>query len=106
MGEMGMIDVIKQARTLQKQLDEVQKRAERQQVTASAGGGMVEVTMNGKLHVLSVNIEAKLVAGGDVCMIQDLVRAAFNDAIGKARKMVAGEMQKVTGGLNIPGLGS
>jgi len=73
-------------------------------VTGTAGGGMVSVTANGGMEIVNVVINPEAIKSGDVDMLQDLVLAASNDALKKARQMMADEMKSVTGGMNIPGL--
>jgi hypothetical protein len=72
-------------------------------VTASAGGGMVQVVANGRPQIVSVTIEKEVVDPDDVDMLQDLVLAAVNDALGKSQEMVSNEMNKLTGGMKLPG---
>ncbi len=71
---------------------------------ASAGGGMVKVVANGGQKIESIILEKEVVDPEDVEMLQDLVLAAVNDALKKSQEMVSAEMNKLTGGLNIPGL--
>jgi len=104
MAEMGMLDMLRQARDLQKRMSKVQKKVEKQRITASSGGGMVNVEITGKLEVRKVEIEQALIDRGDTRMLCDLVAAAVNSAITKAQEMVAAEMKEVTGGLDIPGI--
>ncbi len=73
-------------------------------VEASAGGGMVKVVANGGQKIESIILEKEVVDPEDVEMLQDLVLAAVNDALKKSQEMVSAEMNKLTGGLNIPGL--
>jgi hypothetical protein len=98
-----MGDLLRQAQDLQSKLSALQEEASRKRVEASAGGGMVTAVVNGKLEVLSVKIDASVVASGDREMIEDLVVAAVNEGIRKAQQMMAEEMSRVTGGLKIPG---
>jgi hypothetical protein len=100
----SMMEMMKQARDLQKKMGKVQKKVAKTEITATAGGGMVTVVMNGKLEVRRVTIEPSLVTDGDVRMIQDLITSAVNAAIQKAQDMMAEEMKQATGGMNIPGL--
>ncbi|GIW43648.1 MAG: nucleoid-associated protein, YbaB/EbfC family [Candidatus Binatia bacterium] len=100
-GSLG--DIFAQAQELQKRLAKVQEEVAALTVQATAGGGMVTVEMNGKLEVIRVTIDPQVVASGDVEMLEDLVKAAVNQAIHKAQQAVAEEMRKVTGGLKIPG---
>ncbi len=104
MSEPGMMDMVKQARDMQKKMGKVQKRIAKMEITANAGGGMVTVVVNGNLEVKRVSIEPGLVSEGDVRMIEDLVTSATNAAIKKAQDLMAEEMKQVTGGMNLPGL--
>jgi len=97
---------MKQAQKIQSEIARVQQELSRKTVDASAGGGMVTVVANGKQEIISVKIEPEVVTSGDIEMIQDLVLAAVNEALKKSQEMIAEEMRKITGGLNIPGLGS
>jgi hypothetical protein len=72
---------------------------------ASAGGGMVTATVNGHYDLVGLVIDKQVVDPNDVSMLQDLVLAAVNQAIAKMRSLAQAEMAKLTGGLNIPGLG-
>jgi DNA-binding YbaB/EbfC family protein len=82
----------------------LQEEAATKTVTGSAGGGMVTVTANGAMELVGVVINPEAVKGGDADMLQDLVMAASNDALRKARQMMADQMKEVTGGMNVPGL--
>ena len=96
--------MMKQAQKMQAQILKIQEEMAERTVEASSGGGMVSVTANGKQEVLSVRIEREVVDPEDVEMLQDLVLAAVNEALKKAQEMVAEEMAKVTGGLQLPGM--
>ena len=94
-----------QAQQLQAQLQKIQElQAELETLTSegSAGGGVVKVVMTGKQTVESVFIDPEVV--DDVELLQDLVAAAFNDAVSKSQEMASEKMGGITGGLNIPGL--
>ncbi|MBI1865490.1 MAG: YbaB/EbfC family nucleoid-associated protein [Nitrospirae bacterium] len=97
-------DIMKQAQAVQERLKQVQEEAGGKTVEATAGGGMVTVVMNGRQEVQSVKIDRSVVNPDDVEMLEDLVSAAFNEALRRAQAMMSEEMAKVTGGLNIPGL--
>ena len=98
--------MMKQAQEMQAKLVAVQERLATIEVGGTSGGGMVDVTLNGKGEMRRVRIDPSLVNGGEAGMIEDLVVAAFNDAKAKLDARVAQEMAKVTGGLNLPpGLG-
>jgi DNA-binding YbaB/EbfC family protein len=101
----GIGDLFKQAQDLQERLQRVQAEAGERTVEASAGGGMVRATVNGRLEVLRLQIEPGALEGGDVEMLQDLVIAAVNQALRNAQQQMADEMSKLTGGLKLPGLG-
>ncbi|MCX5885944.1 MAG: YbaB/EbfC family nucleoid-associated protein [Proteobacteria bacterium] len=102
----NMGSIMKQAQKIQAEMARVQDELSRKTVEASAGGGMVTVVANGKQEIISVKIEPEVVTSGDIEMIQDLVLAAVNEALKKSQEMTTEEMRKITGGLNIPGLGS
>src|SRR5437867_1406046 len=101
-GNMG--NILKQAQAMQAQMAKVQEQAASKTVTGTAGGGSVTVTATGAMQLVGIVIDPEVVKGGDVEMVQDLVMAASNDALRKAREMMADEMKSVTGGLNVPGL--
>ncbi len=101
-GNMG--NILKQAQAMQAQMAKVQEQASAKTVTGTAGGGSVTVTANGAMQLLGIIIDPEVVKSGDVEMVQDLVMAASNDALRKARDMMADEMKSVTGGMNVPGL--
>jgi DNA-binding YbaB/EbfC family protein len=100
----GMGKMMKQAQQLQTKMMKMQEELAEKTVEATAGGGMVKVIANGRQQVVSIEIEQEVVDPEDVDMLQDLVLAAVNDALAKSQEMVSGEMSKLTGGLNIPGL--
>lgn len=98
-------DIMREAQKLQAQMQKVQEEAKKKTVEASAGGGMVTVTANGAGELVSVKIEKDVVNPDDVEMLQDLILAAANEALRRAQQMVSEEMGKLTGGLQLPGLG-
>jgi DNA-binding YbaB/EbfC family protein len=100
----NMANLMKQAQAMQAQMAKLQEEAAAKTVVGTAGGGMVTVTANGGMEIVNVVINPEAAKGGDVDMLQDLVLAASNDALKKAREMVADQMKSVTGGMNIPGL--
>ncbi len=100
----GMGKMLKQAQKLQSNMAKLQEEMAEKTVEATAGGGMVKVVVNGKHQVLSTQIEKEVVDPEDVEMLQDLIIAAVNEALEKSQEMVSVEMNKLTGGLNIPGL--
>ena len=97
-------NIMKQAQKMQAQIAKVQEELADKTVEASAGGGMVTVVVNGKQEVLAIKIEPEVIDAQDTEMLQDLVVAAVNEGLRKSQEMVAEEMKKITGGLQIPGL--
>jgi nucleoid-associated protein EbfC len=102
LGNMG--NILKQAQAMQAKMAKVQEEASTKKVTGTAGGGSVAVTANGAMQLVGIVIDPEVVKSGDVEMVQDLVLAASNDALKKAREMMADEMKSVTGGMNVPGM--
>ncbi|MFH1349363.1 MAG: YbaB/EbfC family nucleoid-associated protein [Pseudomonadota bacterium] len=102
-----MGNILKQAQQIQSKMAKLQEELGDKTVEASAGGGMVMVVVNGRQEVLSIKIEPEVVDPDDPEMLQDLILAAVNDGLNKAKNMVTEEMGKITKGLglpNIPGL--
>ncbi len=100
----GMGKMMKQAQQLQTKMMKMQEELAGRTVEGTAGGGMIKAVANGKQQIVSISIEAEVVDPEDVEMLQDLVLAAVNDALNRSQEMVSGEMGKLTGGMNIPGL--
>jgi len=102
--KFDMNSIMQQAQKMQDQMAKVQKELENIEVEGSAGGGMVTVKINGKQELLSVKIEPEVMTE-DVEMLEDLVLAATNQALSRAKDSAEEQMQKVTGGMmgNLPG---
>jgi len=100
----GMQDMLRQAQMMQKKMASVQEEMKVREVEATSGGGMVCVRARGSQEIVSIVIDKSVVEAGDVEMLQDLVLAAVNDALKKAKGMMEEEMAKITGGLKIPGM--
>ena len=100
----GLGNMLKQAQEMHSKISQLQEVMAEKRVETTSGGGMVSVVMSGKQEILSIRIDPEVVNREDVEMLQDLVRAAVNEAIRKSQEMVTEEMKKITGGLNIPGL--
>ena len=94
--------LMKQAQAMQARVAELQERMAAREVEGRAGGGMVVVTMNGKGEVKGVHIDPSLVDPDDVEVLEDLLVTACADAKAKAKAEMAGEMEKLTGGLPLP----
>jgi hypothetical protein len=86
-------------------MKKVQEEIAKEEVTGSSGGGMVEVTINGKFEVVDVRIEKKLLKGDDAQMLEDLILAAVNNAMSKVQELIKGRLGQFTGGLQLPGIG-
>lgn len=99
-----MQEVLRQAQRMQERLARVQEELAGKTVEASSGGGMVTAVVNGRQEVVSIRIEKEVVSPEDVELLQDLVAGAVNEAMSRSRKMMADEMAKITGGMNLPGL--
>lgn len=95
-------NLMKQAQQMQGKMAEMQAKMAEMEVTGASGGGMLEVTVNGKLEVKKVKIDKALVDPEDVEVLEDLIVAAFNDAKGKVEADMQDEMARLTGGLNLP----
>jgi len=96
--------MIRQAQEMQSRLAKLQEEMAEKTVEASSGGGMVTVTVNGRQEVLSVRIEKEVISPDEAELLQDLVRAAVNEALLRSREMMSAEMAKITGGLSFPGM--
>jgi nucleoid-associated protein EbfC len=99
-GNMGKM--MKQVQQMQKQMAKLQEELNEMTAEATSGGGVVRVVANGKKEVLEINIEKEALEDADVEMLQDLILSAVNEALRRAEEMAAEEMQKITGGLNLP----
>jgi len=99
-----MQEVLRQAQRMQERLARAQEELAEKTVEASSGGGMVTAVVNGRQEVVSIRIEKEVVSPEDVELLQDLVAGAVNEAMSRSRKMMADEMAKITGGMNLPGL--
>jgi hypothetical protein len=101
----GRPDMRQQIMRLQEQMLQTQQSLGEQTVTATAGGGVVQVVMTGKQEVQSITIDPEVVNPEDVEMLQDLIVAAVNEAIEQSQALAANQMGALTGGLNLGGLG-
>lgn len=100
----GFGNIMKEAQKLQAQLEAMKVEVGRREVEASAGGGMVTVKANGNQEILSIKLDPEVINPNDAQMLEDLILAATNEALRKAREMLSAEMGKLAGGLKIPGL--
>ena len=100
----NLSDLMKQAQKLQGKMLEMQEELGHRTVTAQAGGGMVEAVANGRQELVSLRIDPEVASPEEVEMLQDLVLAAVNEALNKAKEMVSQEMGRLTGGFKLPGM--
>lgn len=103
-GAGNMQKQLQQMQAMQRQMEQMQAELEEKEITATAGGGAVSVTVSGKKEITSLTIDKEVVDPDDVEMLQDLITAAVNEAMRQVDEMSNEEMGKLTGGLNIPGL--
>ena len=95
-------DMMKQVQELQTRMQDMQAKLEATIVTGQSGGGLVKVTLNGKMEARAVKIDPSLLRPEDAEVVEDLILAAFQDAKGKAEAALQQKMQDVTGGLPLP----
>jgi hypothetical protein len=104
-GKLGdMAGMLKQAKEMQSRMEEMKQRVASSRFDGEAGAGAVKSTVNGKLELVGLKIDPQTVAAGDVEMLEDLIRASVVSAQTKATAGMKEEMQKLTGGMNLPGL--
>ena len=103
-GGMNQAAMMKQAQKMQQELIRMQQEQESKTYTASAGGGMVSATVNGKHELVDMKINPEAVDPDDVEMLQDMVIAAVNEAMRAADADAASNMSRLTGGLNLGGM--
>jgi DNA-binding YbaB/EbfC family protein len=103
-GPSNMQAMLKQAQKMQEDMAEKQAELEEQEYEVAAGGGVVNVKINGKKEILSVKIDPEVVDPDDVETLEDLIVAGVNEAIKKVEAISAEEMQKITGSMNLPGM--
>ncbi|MDR2655675.1 MAG: YbaB/EbfC family nucleoid-associated protein [Oscillospiraceae bacterium] len=103
-GPSDMNGMIKQAQKMQAKMAEKQAELEEREFSATSGGGMVEVVINGKKQLKSISLKPEVVDPDDIEMLQDLLIAAANQAMQEADAATAAEMGKVTGGMSLPGM--
>lgn len=96
-GNMG--NLMKQAQKMQRQMEEASKDMENKEVTATAGGGAVQVTVSGKKEIIRVKLDKEVVDPDDIEMLEDLIQAATNEALRKMDEESESSMSQITGGL-------
>lgn len=103
-GPSNMQSMIKQAQKMQEDMAAKQAELEEREYEVAAGGGVVNVKINGKKEILSVKIDPEVIDPDDAETLEDLIVAAVNEAIKKVEAISAEEMQKITGSMSIPGM--
>lgn len=101
---MNPFDMLKNAQALQEQMNKIKEELGQISVTGSAGGNMVNVTMNGHFEITDVKIDPVAVDPRDVPMLQDLIIAASHDAMSKVQEQMKAKAGPMLGGMNIPGM--
>ena len=104
MGGGDMQKQLKQMQAMQREMEQSQAELAEREFTSTAGGGAVEVVINGNKEITKLNIDKDVVDPDDVEMLQDLLIAAVNEGMRQVDAVVEQEMSKITGGLGIPGL--
>ena len=99
-----MNGMLRQAQKMQEELQQKQAELEEREYTVSAGGGMVSVRINGRREILGIRIDPEIVDPDDIETLSDILVAGVNEAIKKVDSVSSEEMEKVTGGLGLPGL--
>ena len=100
----GMAQLMKQANQMQIKMKKTQEELALKEYEAASGGGAVKVKVNGDHKIINLTIDPEVMKSGDVEMLQDLITTAVNEAVKVAKDTSAKEMEKITGGLNIPGM--
>lgn len=103
-GITGLGSLLKQAHQVSAKMQSLNDELRGQRVTGSAGGGMVEIEVNGLVEVLRCRIDPQLLSDGDTELIEDLVVGAVNQAVAQAKQLHAEAIKSVTGGISLPGL--
>ncbi len=104
LGDLG--GIVKQAKQMKGKMEELKAQLADETIEAGAGGGMVNITVNGKMEVLAVKIDPEVIDKEEAEMLETLVRAAVNEALVKVQAMVKEKMTELTGGIDIPGVTS
>lgn len=103
-GPQNMQSMLRQAQKMQENIEAKKAQLEEKEYVVSSGGGMVEITMMGNHEIKAIGLNPEVVDPDDVEMLEDMLVAAFNEAIRQIDEESERELEKVTGGLNIPGL--
>ena len=101
-GPSNMQSMLKQAQKMQEDMAELQAELDEREYEISAGGGVVNVKINGKKEILSIKIDPEVIDPEDAETLEDLIVAAINEAIKKVEAINSAEMSKITGSMNLP----
>ncbi|HQL53073.1 MAG: YbaB/EbfC family nucleoid-associated protein [Phycisphaerae bacterium] len=99
------MNLMKNAGQIKQGMQDMNERLQAARFVGEAGGGQVQATVDGRGEMVALKIDPALVQAGDVEMLEDLTCAAVRDAVNRSRAAVQKEMQELTGGLNLPGMG-
>ena len=100
----GFSSIVRQAQKMQQQISRVQDGMADKIIEASSGGGRVTAYVNGRQELIKLTIDPEVIDPEDPSMLEDMILAAVGQAISHSQKMVSEEVNKITGGINIPGL--
>ncbi|MEC9399991.1 MAG: YbaB/EbfC family nucleoid-associated protein [Myxococcota bacterium] len=100
----NMNSIVRQAQKMQNQISKIQDEFGNKKVEASTGGGMVTAVVNGNQELLGLKIDPEVIDPDDVALLEDMIVGAVNQAMQQAGDMLNSEIEKVTGGFNIPGM--
>ena len=100
----GMNNLVRQAQKMQGKISKVQEEIGEKTIEASTGGGMVTAVVNGNQELIQIKINPEVVNADDVEVLEEMILGAVNQAMEAASEMMNSEIEKITGGLNIPGL--
>ena len=103
-GPQNMQSMIRQAQKMQENIEAKKAELEEKEYVVTSGGGMVEITLKGNHEVKSIGLNPEVVDPDDVEILEDMLVAAFNEAVRQIDEESERELERVTGGLNIPGL--
>jgi hypothetical protein len=96
--------LMKQAKVMQKKMEEMKEELAQKEIKVSSGGGMIEITVNGQQEIKEIKIEPDVIDVNEKEMLEDLLLAAVNEALRQSKELATQEMSKLTGGVNVPGL--
>lgn len=103
-GGGNMNSMIRQAQKMQEQMAKTQAELEQKEYHITSGGGAVEISINGKKEITALHIDPEAVDTGDMELLEDMLTAAFNEAVRKVEDTASAEMDRITGGLKMPGI--